>query len=46
MVDVVVTSAEGRGQMANALRRFAGLPQTREQDNRQSGRTNFNAAAS
>ena len=46
MVDVVVTSADGRGQMANALRRFAGLPQAAEQDNKQSDRTNFNAAAS
>ncbi|MCK1720655.1 alpha/beta hydrolase fold domain-containing protein [Bradyrhizobium sp. 141] len=26
MVDVVITSAPGRGQMAEALRRFAGLP--------------------
>jgi len=46
MVDVVITSASGRGQMANALRRFAGLPQAAEQDNQLSDRTNFNAAAS
>jgi acetyl esterase/lipase len=46
MVDVVITSADGRGQMANALRRFAGLPQSPGQDNQQSDRANFNAAAS
>ena len=26
MVDVVITGVPGRGQMAEALRRFAGLP--------------------
>jgi hypothetical protein len=43
---VVITSADGRGKMANALRRFAGLPQGTEQDNQQADRTSFNAAAS
>jgi cation diffusion facilitator CzcD-associated flavoprotein CzcO/acetyl esterase/lipase len=46
MVDVVITSADGRRQMANALRRFAGLPLSTGQDNQQSDRANFNAAAS
>ncbi len=44
MVDVVLTSAGGRAQMAHALRRFAGLAQD-NQDQR-SDQTTFNAAAS
>jgi cation diffusion facilitator CzcD-associated flavoprotein CzcO/acetyl esterase/lipase len=46
MVDVVLTGASGRAQMASALRRFAGL-QTMEQDNQgqRSDQANFNAAA-
>jgi acetyl esterase/lipase len=31
MVDVVITGVSGRAQMANALRRFAGLPPERRQ---------------
>jgi hypothetical protein len=44
MVDVVLTGAGGRAQMANALRRFAGLAQDNE--DQRSDRTAFNAAAS
>jgi cation diffusion facilitator CzcD-associated flavoprotein CzcO/acetyl esterase/lipase len=44
MVDVVLTGAGGRAQMANALRRFAGLAQDNE--DQRSDRTTFNAAAS
>ena len=44
MVDVVLTSAGGRAQMANALRRFAGLAQDNE--DQRSDRTAINAAAS
>jgi acetyl esterase/lipase len=45
MVDVIITGASGRAQMAAALRRFAGL-QSAGQDNQQAERTDFNAAAS
>jgi acetyl esterase/lipase len=43
MVDVVLTSASGRAQMANALRRFAGLGQ--DNQSQRSNPTTFNAAA-
>jgi hypothetical protein len=43
MVDVVLTSASGRAQMANALRRFAGLGQ--DNQSQRSDPTTFNAAA-
>jgi len=39
MVDVVITGVDGRAQMANALRRFAGLPPERTEGG--SGRTVF-----
>ncbi len=51
MVDVVITGVSGRMEMANALRRFAGLPPERKQsdENVQPGRTasphEINAAA-
>jgi hypothetical protein len=32
MVDVVITGASGRAQMAEALRRFAGLPPEARRD--------------
>jgi cation diffusion facilitator CzcD-associated flavoprotein CzcO/acetyl esterase/lipase len=38
MVDVVITGVSGRKQMAEALRRFAGLPQTAESEG---GRTSW-----
>ncbi len=34
MVDVVITGASGRARMAEALRRFAGLPQDTEQSDK------------
>ena len=39
MVDVVITGASGRAQMANALRRFAGLPRPRNRTTRASAPT-------
>jgi acetyl esterase/lipase len=35
MVDVVITGVSGRARMAQALRRFAGLPQETEQETEQ-----------
>jgi hypothetical protein len=37
MVDVVITGVGPRVQMAEALRRFAGLPSAAKQDNEHSG---------
>ena len=37
MVDVVITGVSGRTQMANALRRFAGLPPERRQGDEGAG---------
>ena len=45
MVDVVVTGVSGRIQMANALRRFAGLPQATEQQGQRTDPSSFSAAA-